>query len=188
MGFAVSRDELAAVFGRDRLVSVPVDVRGGLIVHNGTRRFLSGVGLPVVPGFLYDPDGVLESGPLPVGSAEPELDLLENLPDSTAHWVVLGYCYSDVLYLDGSTGVLWSSAVGDTEVTVANSGLDCFASFLAAFAGEWDAFAEGTTLREREQAAERLNVRFRTVDAPALADPDRMWPRVLDGLIHDYPA
>ncbi|RKN12459.1 SUKH-4 family immunity protein [Streptomyces radicis] len=88
----------------------------GRIAHAETRRFLSEAGLPVVPGFLYDPEDALPSG----------------LPDSIGPWALLGHCYGDELCLDGATGALWARPVDEPGFTPANSGVDRFARFLAA--------------------------------------------------------
>ena len=188
MTFAIERAELEAAFGPGTLVSVPEERLNTAVTDPGTRRFLTGTGLPQVPDFLYEPEGTLEEGLPPAAEIEPELPDAEGLPASAGHWVALGYCYGDTMLLDGSTGTVWSLPQGELRVEIANTSVDRFARFLASFFRDFPSFDEGTTLETRLAAAGALTDELRAVDPAAFDDSQGFWCRVLDGLTHDYPG
>lgn len=187
MSFAIERRALEDQFG-DRPTTVPEERLNKVVTHAHSRRFLAEVGLPQVLDFLYESEGALEAGlPLAV-TAEPELFEFEGLPASADSWVACGYCHADMVILDGNTGTIWSLPQGELHAGIANTSVDRFARFLASFFRGFGAFGEGTTLQTRQAAAEALAQELRAVDPVAFADPQSLWLRVLDGLVHDYPA
>ncbi|WP_168220767.1 SUKH-4 family immunity protein [Streptomyces sp. RFCAC02] len=183
MDFAIERRGLEAAFTPGRLAVVPPGRLSGAVTHEGARRFLTGVGLPVVSGFLYEPEDALTCGLPDADEFEPEFDTLTDLPETAASWVALGFCHGDTLFLDGTTGLVWALPQGEVCADVANGGVDRLARFLADLFAEWDAFDEGTPRAAREAAAGRLRAAFAAVDAVATGHPGTLWNRILDGLV-----
>lgn len=129
MSFAISREEMAAAFGADRLISVSAERLNPAVTHAPTVAFLSGVGLPDVPGSLFAADDDLAAGMTGAAERKPYIGDYTDLPFGA--WVVLGYFMDDAFLLDGATGVVRVFNDGQGAVQSVNSGVDFFARFLA---------------------------------------------------------
>ncbi|WP_052850427.1 SUKH-4 family immunity protein [Streptomyces avicenniae] len=183
MSFAILRAELESAFGTGRLVAIPDGRLNPLVTHPQTRRFLAEVGLPVVEGFAYEPLEYLAVGLPNAVDGDPEFSGVRGLPETAGHWVLLGYCFGDLIYLDGATGLLWELIDG----TVVNSRVDLFTRSLLVLFRRWDDFAEGVPNSFRDSAAEKAEAEIQAVDRDAvdpepLDQPERFWSRILETL------
>ncbi|WP_043266949.1 SUKH-4 family immunity protein [Streptomyces sp. CT34] len=185
MTFAISRAEIAAVFGAEGLATVPPERINPAVTHAPTARFLEEVGLPDVPEFVFWDDGELGSG---LTSA---LDRIAHLGDFTEApldgWGVPGYTCTDTSLLDGATGKVWIFLDGDAGVAFVNSGIDLFARFLAALHRNAELLHPDHDMPEDiEAVAKEPNGELRALDPAAFADDRCLWPVMPERLAWDW--
>ncbi|KAB8162164.1 hypothetical protein FH609_024780 [Streptomyces sp. 3MP-14] len=171
MSFVVSRGELAASFGADRLVTVPDERLNPRVVHPLSRRFLSEVGLPALPDFVYDPMDNLAEGLPSAVDTQNNLHTFDNLPETVDSWVRLGLFHHEPVFLDGTTGALWE-LLGVAQV---NSRIDRFARCLQALHRHRRGYARWSPSRVREATTDRLMAEFAAVDPEATTRPECYW-------------
>ncbi|RMI46022.1 SUKH-4 family immunity protein [Streptomyces triticirhizae] len=168
---AITRAELAATFRARRLVTVPEERLNPRVVHPLSRRFLSEVGLPVLPDFVYDPMDDLTNGLPSAVDTQDNLHMFDNLPESVESWVRLGLFHHEPVFLDGTTGALWELL----GVAMVNSRIDRFARCLQALHQHRRGYARWSPGRVRQATTDRLMETFAAVDPEATTRPECYW-------------
>jgi len=131
--------ELAAVFGEQGVWRAdPATLPDGLR-HDGTRGFLTGVGLPrtLRDGFIDLDESVLDGRfpTLPEVYRElgPVREWSWQQPDGADHWYVIAHFVGGDVAVDGDSGRVWFLPEWDAPPEPLNSGVDAFAYFMYAF-------------------------------------------------------
>lgn len=186
MNSVVSRAELAAAFGADRLVTVDPERLSPLVTHAPTARFLTGTGLPDVPDFPFIADDDLAGGPAAAAAGKPWLADLEGAEQGIGSWLILGFFASDVVLLDGATGQVRVLVDGGSTVVPVNGGVGLFARFLTELRRGLDDLTPGEDDDDEDrcaEAGERLLDELRALDPVGFRAADGYWKSLVELII-----
>lgn len=185
MTLAITRQELEAAVGADRLITVPADRLNPVVTHEPSRRFLDEVGL-VNAGRRFRVDKALpEGGTLGEQFGSFILDDLTDPP--AARLLLLGGFGTDGVFLDGATGTLWVANDGNDAFQFLNSRIDLFVRFTAALARDWEHLSVDQPDDDlREATGDNLAGELRALDPKAFADPESYWLWTIDDLATGY--
>jgi hypothetical protein len=185
MSFAVSREEMEAAFGADRLVRVPADRLNPAVTHAPSAEFLTGWGLPDVPHALFGVDDGLSDGCTGALDFEPGLGDATDLPAGS--WVLVGWCWDDAVLLDGATGQVRVLDDADFTVRPVNSRIDLFVRCVAALERDYPDHLDPKHPREHRKAAvDNLLVEMRGIDPEAFTGPEAYWYKAVDTVALEY--
>ncbi|MEU1618657.1 SUKH-4 family immunity protein [Streptomyces sp. NPDC005722] len=178
---------LAEVFAPGRIVRVPLDVQGDLLVHEDTARFLAEVGLPRADGVLFELREDLADG-LTRLSAHRDVGRLvafEGFTSDAHHWLHLGRAFSSDVVLDGRTGSV-RAINPDTrrieEVHTDVSGMAYGMYLLERRRPDYDPPDEFPEIDDLIAVAEDIREALSRVDPLPYADGDGIWETVHDAV------
>jgi hypothetical protein len=185
MTFAITRQELQAAFGADRLVTVPADRLNPVVTHESSRTFLAEVGL-LNAGIRFQAAAELADGG--ITGQESVSGIVEDLTDPRAgRLLLLGGFGTDWVFLDGADGTVWVADDGNDSFDFLNSRIDLFVRFTAALARDWAHLSVDEPDDDRREAAgDNLVVELRALDPQAFAAPDGYWYRTIDNVATGY--
>ncbi|MEU6101077.1 SUKH-4 family immunity protein [Streptomyces flaveolus] len=106
MLFDVTRGQLAALFGEDRLATLPATAFPPLAADTEGARLLQTVGVPTGTLSLREPDG--ESGRLPLVRDVVDAEDFEDASPDAGAWPVIGWLLNAHLALDPGSGRVYA--------------------------------------------------------------------------------
>lgn len=178
----IDRDTLETEFGPDELVTLPVELLGG-VQHEPSLHFLRHVGIPSRPNPWFDLIEATTEELRKVGDWYDDLEeCWTNLPGHAENWLLLGMIPYDDIALDGTTGTIYCLPADGEEVYPLNKDLYAFAHFLYLLEKEranWDFESEQESL-DAEGATRRLTDQMREIDPEALDVDQSRWHDILE--------
>ncbi|MFE0630629.1 SUKH-4 family immunity protein [Streptomyces sp. NPDC058864] len=181
----MTRALLAEVFALERIVRVPLDVQGDLLVHQDTARFLAEVGLPRAEGVLFELREDLADGLIPLSEHRDVSQLvdLEGFTFDAYGWLHLGRALSSDVVLDGKTGSVHAINLDVRRIEKVHTDVSAMAYgmyLLERRRPDYDPPDEFPEIDDLIAVAEEIREALSQVDPVPYRDGDGVWETVRD--------
>ncbi|WP_251091594.1 SUKH-4 family immunity protein [Streptomyces sp. Caat 7-52] len=181
MLFDVTRSELAAVFGEDRLATLPATAFPPSAADTEGARLLQSVGVPTGTLWLREPDG--DTGRLPLLQDVVDTEDFEDAPPDAGTWPVIGWLLNAHLTLDPRSGKVHAFDPDEESVQHLHTDLSSLLQVTLRFQRLLEEFTfddgggggEEAGFERLEREVERIRQETSRIDPLPFGDDETLW-------------
>ncbi|MFE9957098.1 SUKH-4 family immunity protein [Micromonospora sp. NPDC005299] len=183
MLFDITRSELVAIFGEDRLSSLPATAFPAAAAGTGGARLLQTVGVPT--GTLWLRGSGEDAGRLPLVQDVVDVEDFMDAPADAAAWPVIGWLLNAHLALDPGTGRVYAVDADEETVQELHTDVSSLVQVTARFQRLLDEFSfsggdEEAGFERLEREVERIRQETSSRDPLPFRDDETVWAVVGD--------
>jgi hypothetical protein len=185
--FDVTRSELAAIFGEDRLATLPATAFAPVAAHTGGARLLHTVGIPTGTLRLREPDE--DSGRLPLVQDVVDTGDFEDASKDAGGWPVIGWLLNAHLALDPGSGKVYAFDADEETLRELHTDASSLVQVAHRFQRLLDEFTFGGDGDEEagfeslEREAERIRQETSSTDPLPFQDGETVWSVVGEEIV-----
>ncbi|MFG2652528.1 SUKH-4 family immunity protein [Streptomyces sp. NPDC048436] len=180
MLFDVTRNELADIFGQDRLATLPATAFPPSAVETEGARLLQTVGVPTGTLGLREPDA--DDVRLPLVQDVVDAESFENASQDAGEWPVIGWLLNAHLALDPASGKVHAFDADEATVRELHADVSSlvqvtlrFQRVLEEFTFSGDDGDEEADFERLEREVERIRLETNIVDPLPFQDDETVW-------------
>lgn len=182
--FHVTHSELAALFGEDRLATLPATAFPPAASDTGGARLLGTVGVPTGTLSLREPDE--DSGRLPLVQDVVDTEDFEDAPQNAGAWPVIGWLLNAHLALDPGSGKVYAFDADEETARELHADVSSLIQVTLQFQRLLEEFTFGgeddeeADFERLEHEVERVRQETSGIDPLPFQDDETLWSVVAD--------